>query len=72
MSKELNYINKKIKDLEFQIAHPTEYNLTKKIKIKNNDGEVYKEELEILKSIRNILEARENLINLADEVRKVK
>lgn len=72
MSKELDYINKKIKDLEFQITHPVEYNLTPTIKVEINHSEVYKEELETLKSIRNILEARENLINLADEVRKVK
>ena len=59
MSKELEYINNKIKDIEYRIAHPTEYNLTPTIKVKINDSACYQEELKILKSIKAKLERNE-------------
>ena len=76
MSKELDYINEKIKDLEFKIEHPREYQISPLGKVRINDGAVFKEELEILKSIKQRLEAIDNastseamecLENLCDE-----
>lgn len=59
MNKELEYINKKIKAVEDKINNPVEYNLpTINAKVRIDDSAVYKEELEILKSIRAKLERR--------------
>ena len=52
---DLDYINDRIKTLEFRIAHPNEYNLTPTIKVKINDGAVYKEELATLKNIKKCI-----------------
>lgn len=61
MSKELEYIDKKIKAVEDKINDPVEYNLpTINAKVRIDDSAVYKEELEILKSIRAKLERNEN------------
>lgn len=61
MSKELDYINNKIKAVEDKINNPVEYNLpTINAKVRINDSAVYKEELEILKSIKAKLERNEN------------
>ncbi len=60
MSKELDYINKKIKAVEDKINNPIEYNLpilNAKVRIDNSAS--YKEELEILKSIKAKLERNE-------------
>ncbi len=60
MSKELEYIDGRIKDLEFKIEHPVEYNLTPTVKVKINDGATYKEEVETLKTIKvTLLKAQE-------------
>lgn len=60
MSKELDYINERIERLEFHIAHPNEYNITPTIKVKINDGAVYKEEVATLKRIKQQLESIDN------------
>lgn len=61
MRKELEYIDKKIKAVEDKINNPVEYNLpTINAKVRIDDSAVYKEELEILKSIRAKLERNEN------------
>ena len=60
MSKELDYINERIERLEFHIAHPNEYNITPTIKVKINDGAVYKEEVATLKRIKQQLEFIDN------------
>ncbi|MBR4693891.1 MAG: hypothetical protein IKP07_03685 [Bacilli bacterium] len=60
MSKELDYINNKIKAVEDKINNPVEYNLpTINAKVRIDDSAVYKEELEILKSIKAKLERNE-------------
>lgn len=61
MSKELEYINNKIKAVEDRINNPVEYNLpTINAKVRIDNSAVYKEELEILKSIKAKLERNEN------------
>jgi hypothetical protein len=60
MSKELDYINERIERLEFHIAHPNEYNITPTIKVKINNGAVYKEEVATLKRIKQQLESIDN------------
>lgn len=55
LDKELEYINGRIKDLEFKIENPVEYNLTPTVKVKINDGAYYKEELAILTNIKAAL-----------------
>lgn len=60
MKKELEYIDKKIKAVEDKINNPVEYNLpTINAKVRIDDSAVYKEELEILKSIKAKLERNE-------------
>ena len=60
MSKELDYINKKIKAVEDKINNPIEYNLpTLNAKVRIDNSASYKEELEILKSIKAKLERNE-------------
>ena len=52
---ELEFIDNRIKELEFRIAHPNEYNLTPTIKVRIDDGACYKKELATLKNIREKL-----------------
>ena len=57
MSKELEYINNKIKAVEYRINNPVEYNLpTINAKVRIDDSACYQEELKILKSIKAKLE----------------
>ena len=59
MSKELDYINKRIENLEFKIAHPNKYNITPTIMVEIDDSAGYQEELAILRSIKAKLERNE-------------
>ena len=55
MEKELEYLDDRIKTLEFRITHPNEYNLTPTIKVRINDGACYKKELKTLIAIKQAL-----------------
>ncbi len=55
MIKEFEYLDDRIKTLEFRIAHPNEYNITPTIKVKINDGACYKKELKTLIAIKQAL-----------------
>lgn len=58
MTKELKYLDKQIKNLEYRLTHPIKYYITDTTKVVFHEDALYEEELKTLKNIRQSLKAK--------------